>query len=137
MQYLDTILSIVASLVAIIIAILSYRKSSHTEKRILRTARLSAKLDREIQPQHARFTLVIENNGETEARNIKTMIDGKPLLEHPVIPQNEKEITQIGPHSFIRYNMAVTMGQAGPYDIEINWEDDSKELGFYSTILTL
>ena len=133
MQYLDSILSIVA----IIIAILSFIKSSNTEKRILRTARLSAKLDREIQPQHKRFTLVIENNGDAAARNLKTMIDGKPLLEHPVIPQDTKEIDRVGPRSFIRYTMAVTMGQAGPYEIEINWDDDSKKPGFYSTILTL
>ena len=94
-------------------------------------------MNREILPQHKRFTLDIKNNGESEARNIKTMIDDKPLIEHPVIPQNIKEITLVGPHSFIRYSMAVTMGNTGPFDIKISWEDDSGEPGFYRTILTL
>jgi len=105
--------------------------------RKFKKANLVASLDREPQRNYIRFTLVINNEGNSEAREIKVRIDGKPLLEHPVIPSNETEIRTVGPKSFIRYNLAIASGNTGPFEVEIGWSDDSGEPGSYRTTLTL
>lgn len=83
------------------------------------------------------YHLVVENKGLSEARDIEIILAGKPILEHPAIPQGTDEITRVGPNSSIQYLLAPSMGNYPPFDIEITWEDDSGEVGEYSTTLTL
>jgi len=83
------------------------------------------------------YHLVVENKGVCGACNIKINLDGKPLLEHPTILKNIKEITQVGPNSNFRYLLGLSMQARPPSAIEIIWEDDSGEPGKYGTTLTL
>lgn len=138
---MDTMIALGAllvSLLSLLIAWRSSKKSSRIERLHQTQANLSARLDREVA--HAGrilFYLVIDNRGEAEAQNIRVNIDGNTILKSPVIPDNVEEITQIGPKSFFRYPMAITMGESPPYDIKITWEDNSGKPGYYTSKMTL
>jgi len=125
------------ALLALVISGISLWKSHKTEAKTQKKANLISRLEREPQRNFMRITLVIENLGESEARNVEVKLDGAPLLEHACIPDNVDEIERIGQHSFIRYPFAVTMGNAGPYEIMIKWKDNTGEPGYYFTSLTL
>lgn len=81
--------------------------------------------------------LQIENKGLSEARNIDLVLDNKSVMEHPGILKTQSEVKQVGSESSFRYELSVTGGQNIPSRVEITWEDDSDELGKYSTTLTL
>ena len=81
------------------------------------------------------YHIVIRNEGEAVARDVQTTLDGKPLLEHPVIPNGEQEARKIGPNSEVKYIAAVSFNCAPPFDIAVQWEDESGEAGTYETTL--
>jgi hypothetical protein len=102
-----------------------------------RTEAKRAKLTAYLQKTgRSNFHIVIRNDGESLARDVIIMLDGKPLLEHPVIPQGEQEVSKIGPHSEVKYIAAVHFGCAPPFDIAIQWHDEAGEGGKYETTLT-
>ena len=87
--------------------------------------------------QTPEYKLRIENKGLGEARDVKVILDDKPILEHPAIPQGTSEVTKVGPNSPIQYLLSLSMQTTPPFILEITWEDDSGEPGEYSTTLTL
>jgi len=145
------------SVIAIIVSILAFRKSLKTQNRLVdieevrekdrlaekNKANLTAKIIKEALPRSGsikidtNYYLQIENKGSSEARDVKVVLDGKPLLEHPTILKNIEEITQVGPNTDFRYLLVLSMQGRPPSNIEIEWEDDSGEPGNYSTTLTL
>jgi len=147
-----SILSIVISAIAIIVAIWTHSRSHKLQKRIVnleetrerdrlntkQKANLTAQIKREktvrgIEVNNAEF-LVIENKGFAEARNITVKLDKKPLLEHKVTA-DRKEVKIIGPQSQIQYRLLFTMQVYPPFEIDITWEDDSREPGKYRSTL--
>ncbi len=100
-------------------------------------AYLKAKLQK-LQKKDERnsYHLVIENVGQGTARNVKAMLDRKPIIKHPAILPDQQEITLIGPASEISYIMAVTLSCSPPFEFKVTWEDDSGEPGEYITTLT-
>ena len=147
--------SLIVSIIAVIISGIAVYISWRTQNRLVdieevrekdrlaekKKANLTVRISRELLTRGTRSTtqhfLYIENSGNSEARDIKVNLDGKPLLEHPTILQNTEEITQVGPNSNFRYSLVLSMRGRPPSSIEISWEDDSGELGKYSTTLTL
>ncbi len=89
------------------------------------------------QNRDGRPVLRILNNGFAEARNIKVVLDNKPVLEHDGIFKNQKEICQVGPQSSFQYLQFLCDQLDPPNEVKITWEDDSGEPGEYSTTLTL
>ena len=82
------------------------------------------------------YRLFIKNTGQGMARNVKVILDGKPVLEHPAIPQGEQVARLIGPGSEISYLMAISFDCHPPFELSITWDDESGETGKYSTSLT-
>jgi len=82
------------------------------------------------------YRLLIINDGPGTARNVKAMLDGKPILEHPAIVSSQQEIGTIGPGSEISYIAAITNDCSPPFEFKVTWEDDSGEPGEYETTLT-
>lgn len=82
------------------------------------------------------YRLVIENIGNCEARNIVLQMDGKLFADHPAAMENEGPIRSIGPHTRVTKLLAITMGCAPPFELDITWEDDSGEPRHYRTTLT-
>ena len=149
--------SLIVSIIAVIISGIAVYISWRTQKRLVdiedarekdrlaekKKANLTANIEKEVlisrngRKQTNQHFLYIENSGNSEARNIKVNLDGKPLLEHSTILKNTEEITQVGPNSDFRYLLVLSMQGRPPSSIEITWEDDSGEPGKYSTTLTL
>lgn len=97
-----------------------------------------AALQPEIRPTNRRdYRLYICNRGQAEARNVKILMDGKPLLDHPVVPKGETLPDLIGPGAEISCCLAISFESPPPFEINITWEDNSGEQGFYRTKLTL
>jgi hypothetical protein len=71
------------------------------------------------------YWLVVRNEGLVTARNIRVLLDGKSVLEHPLVPRGEDEVKTLGPGAESRYILAVTMGGPSVLDARIDWEDDS------------
>lgn len=82
------------------------------------------------------YRLFIKNTGQGTARNVKVILDGKPVLEHPAIPRGEQEARLIGPGSEISYLMAISFDCHPPFELSITWDDESGETGKYGTSLT-
>ena len=74
------------------------------------------------------YWLVIRNDGMTLARDVRVLLDGKPAIEHALIPRGETEITTIGPGTEYRYILAVSYQSPRIVDVLIQWDDDSGEL---------
>lgn len=147
----------VVSLAAIVFSFIAWFKTRQIEKKQLDIEQAREK-DRLAEKQKANLTakivseplrsvtghkqitqhlLRIDNTGHAQAHNIKVLLDGKSLLEHPAILKNEKEIRQVGPNSQFQYVLATTMQARLPSDLRIKWSDDSGEPGSYRTTLTL
>lgn len=82
------------------------------------------------------WRLFVLNTGEGTARNVTLTLDGKPLLEHDVVPRGEQEAKTIGPGSDVSYCMAISRGCHPPFEFEATWDDDSGQRGTYGTTLT-
>lgn len=147
----------VVSLAAIVFSFIAWFKSRQIEKKQLeieerrekdrlaekQKANLTAEIVSEPllslsgRRQTTRHLLRIHNTGLAQARNIKVLLGGKSLLEHPAILQNTVEVSEVGPKSPIQYVLVLSSATYPPFDLEITWSDDSKEPGFYQTTLTL
>jgi len=145
----------VLSLAACIGSAVAWRKSHNVQKRQVameekrerdrliekKKARLLAEIVREdvVRGTHAgtAHRLSITNKGQAEARDIKLTIDGKPILEHPAIPHRVlQEFHILGPGSSAQFPVAVTRATHLPWQVEVDWTDDSGEPGHYRTIVT-
>ena len=152
-----SIIAAVISVIAIVVSIWTHSRSHKLQARIValeearekdrlaekNKANLTAKITKELirrsstsRPYYQHY-LVVENGGLCGARNIKIILAGKPILEHPAVLQSTDEITQVGPNSHIQYLLALSAGNFPPFNIEITWEDDSGEPGKYHTTLTI
>lgn len=90
-----------------------------------------------LKRQALKDVIVIRNNGLCEARDVEVRLDDKPLLEHPAIKKDEKEIKHINANYSISYNLYLNhRGGIRPRECEISWEDDSGVTGNYKTTLT-
>ena len=82
------------------------------------------------------YRLYIVNTGRAEARNVRVKLDGKPLAMHCAYVQGDEVPTHIGPDSEVSCLLALSLGCSPPFDIEIEWEDDSGLERTYRSTLT-
>ncbi len=110
-------------------------EESRERERAIQSKKACLKAElREVERNNHR--LVIENSGQGTARNVKATLDGKPILEHPIIAYGQQEIILIGPYSEISYITGITFGCSSSFKFKVTWEDDSGEPGEYETTLT-
>jgi hypothetical protein len=83
------------------------------------------------------YKLIIVNEGSSEARSIRTLIDNQPILSHSLVPRGSEEITQLGPGATISYLLAVTMGTNPVISVSLSWQDDSGEPEQWSSQLNI
>ena len=79
---------------------------------------------------------MITNHGDAEARNVRVIMDGKPLEEHKTAVSNDHMPELVGSNSEISCLLAINMGNAPPFNVEIKWDDDSGIDKEYRTTLT-
>ena len=101
-------------------------------QRQAQSAEVRASIDRDEQDFRERiigrspkYWLVIRNDGMALARNVQVLLDGKSLIDHKLV--GEEEITAIGSGTEHRYILKVSLNSAGIVDVLIRWDDDSGE----------
>lgn len=100
--------------------------------KLARRAVLRAKLLSDLNGGHR---LCVDNRGQSEARGIRIIMDGKPLGEHPAVHSGLEIPEVMEPGSEISWHV-VTFDSSPPFKIEILWEDDSGDPGRYRATLT-
>lgn len=84
------------------------------------------------------YKLVIENHGESEARQVKAMLDRKLLRDHPlVVDCNRDEISVIGPGTATSFLLGVTLETVFPVKAKATWNDGTGEANSFETELYL
>src|SRR4051794_39432283 len=81
------------------------------------------------------YEFVISNNGPGKARDIKVMLDGKPLHEHPVMANQPEKPDRMSAGSVLKYPFCPSMDNPAPDTVRIEWNDDSGEAGVYESDL--
>jgi len=133
-------LSIAALVVSIASAIATSRISSRQnalqeQMLALETAREqdrrreaeSAQVTASIERWGREHRLRIQNSGSVTARNVRVLMDGKPLREYELILQGEDEISVLGPGVDATYILAVAQQSPGVVLVRIEWSDDSAD----------
>jgi len=91
------------------------------EEREQNSAILTAHLERYHQSMGK---IVIDNKGQSEARNVNVIIDGTPILKHRSIFDPTKSHPVVGPNSQVVYKINVTKDLPPPNQIELSWDDN-------------
>jgi|AntRauTorckE6833_2_1112554.scaffolds.fasta_scaffold47326_2 hypothetical protein len=120
--------ALIISILAIGISIITWLKSHNIdrarrddEERDQNSANLTAHLERHKQSMGK---IVIDNIGQSEARNVQVMLDGTPILEHKSIFDPTKSHPVIGASSQIVYKINVAKDLPPPNHIELSWNDN-------------
>jgi hypothetical protein len=120
--------ALIISILAIGISIFTWFKSHKIdqarrddEERDQNSAVLKAHLERH---QASMGKIVIDNIGQSEARNVQVMLDGTPILKHKSILDPTKAHPVVGPQSLVVYKINVTEDNPPPNRIEITWDDN-------------
>jgi hypothetical protein len=87
----------------------------------------SAQVTASIERWGREHRLRIQNSGSVTARNVRVLMDGKPLREHELILQGEDEISVLGPGVDATYILAVAQQSPGVVLVRIEWSDDSAD----------
>lgn len=87
----------------------------------------------------------VHNDGPGTARNIRFRMDGFTLAEPRHLKHNPEEVTELPPHDSFHYRVSYGMGSfdsprgevqsAGPWKVELSWEDDSGESNQYEKLV--
>ena len=140
-------LSFVVSGLATWIAWKAYRESVGLQQRMLKIEE-QREWDRQLSASQALlhpvlrktekgfYRLCLVNSGTAAARNVRVMLGGKPLSEHPAAVPGDDMPTHVGPKSEVSCLLALTSGCCPPFDIEVRWEDDSGSDRSYRGTLT-
>ncbi len=138
--------SLVVAIIALIFSTLSHRKANSIQQQLFeieqqrqndrQKQRLSAQLFTELRKKENSYRLVLINQGNAEARNVRIMMDGKPLVEHTVSISNDILPDVVGAKSETSCLLGIHMGNGPPFNIEVKWDDDSGNDKKYRTTLT-
>jgi len=90
-----------------------------------------------IQKAGRDWRLIVTNEGQATARNVKIELDGGPLMAHTLVVRGHEEMTKLGPGASARYLLAPTMGSPMMVDARVTWDDDSGDGRAWESHLTL
>lgn len=140
-------LALVVSIVSVIAAVRTANTQNRLQERLVtletareqdrlrqaRSAELRASIERSERHFRERMVgrssdvaLVIRNEGVAPARAIRVMLDGKPALEHALIPRGGSDLTKLGAGASFRYLLAMSFQSPDVLDIMIEWDDESE-----------
>jgi hypothetical protein len=98
----------------------------------LKKAELRGSLERLSSHTH-RF--VVANRGPADAKNIRVFIDGTPVDQHDSVMNRDGIPSTIAKRDKASCQMCFTLQTAPPFNLRIEWEDDSGEPGVLESIL--
>lgn len=149
------VIQILLAAAAIGVSVMALIRGGRTQTRLVKVdERLVAieetrESDRQLDSRKARLTafvardaignrhvLRIENSGSAEARDVKVLLDGVPVFEHPAVLRLGDEKAIVGPNSHVHYGFILTSGTLPPAEVVLSWTDDSGEEGHYCNSLS-
>ena len=153
-------LSLAVAGASFVVSFFAWRKSNENQERLLGVEQQEqGQADATIQEQevfvcaeiekegitgkdgktHYQYWLLIHNRGPGEARDVKVLLDGRPLPQHPAISGSVKEISQIAPGISISYCLMVwpESQQARTLYVKITWCDEAGQPAMWEQILAL
>ena len=117
--------SLVISIIAIGISILIWfisHKINQARRNDEKTEQNSAALKGHLEKKPGR--LVIENVGNSEARNVIIKVDGLTVKDSPSVGVFETQEYVIGPHSRMELPVTINVETPVPKKIDILWDDN-------------
>ena len=81
------------------------------------------------------YELLILNDGDGDARNVKLWLDGVPAAEQPAGEDVPSEKERLGAHGSLKFAFLPDLSTPLPRAIRIEWEDASGEKGLYESDL--
>jgi len=136
---------ICVSIIALVISALSLKISRASEKdrqREIRTAILTAQLNKRIIDDNGNyeFSLEIMNRGKAIAKNIKICINGNPAEEYTNLFLGAAMwgglgengiISELDAGTKVEYPLMYSIGDPARIDIELRWSDELREQRFF------
>lgn len=118
--------SLVVSVVALLVSYRAQREANAAQRRIVeieeqrerdrQMQRCQARLQPELRRQvSGSYRLYLVNHGESEARNIRVRLDGKPIREHCAAVQGDTLPDRVGPGGEVSCLLAISLDCAPPY----------------------
>lgn len=147
-QWIVSIIALALSAFSIVLGWRSTRRDADIQSRLLKIEEerqeaeqrdsQSAKLRAYIEKTGRHdYRLIVENHGAGTARQVRTVIDDVPVSEHEAIIDGSDEIRSIGPQSDIGFIASLTMGGKNPpWNVRLQWRDDSGRQGAYESTVT-
>jgi hypothetical protein len=80
--------------------------------------------------------LYVFNVGPTPARNIRVILDGKPISQHPYIHQGQELIGVLGPGAQKEFIVVTWDGMPTHFHCQVSWENLHGEPGAWESELT-
>jgi len=113
-------ISLIVSVIAVAVAVWAHWREHRLGKRMLALEEARER-DRRVKKQKAQLVarlnrdrLYIENKGESEAREVTVLLDGKPVLKHPAVLGGQEEVRQVGPRSRFHYLLGISFQTPAP-----------------------
>ncbi len=142
-----SVFALILSIVAIALSRSSSKKANELQEAMVRierardkkqeTASLSAMLKASIIRGRQGTTMMIANEGQSSAESIRIFIDDTNILDHPIIPTGQDDITQLAPGAESKYVLTRSMGDPGTVSIKIRWDDSAGEGKIWESQLSL
>lgn len=83
-----------------------------------------------------RTMLVLRNNGDAPAEDVKVEFDGEPIDEHGSVHYDEATIPKIGSGAESPILVSVHSGHNPPFHVRLRWSDGTGEDNSFETTLT-
>lgn len=138
-----SVFAVIISIASLGFAIVSFCKSHKVAKRQLeieesrRSDEKAAFLTCHFHYDGKKRVLRVTNKGNGQARNIKLLLDGISIKEHPCWLSRQNEISVISGQNYADYLLSLTMSSPIPKNAEIYWDDDIKNSNVNKGALTL
>ena len=83
------------------------------------------------------YRLRIMNQGPSIARNIRTELEGRPMMDHEWLVRQGEPASTLGSGADATYILGISMGSPLIARVRITWEDDSGELRAWESELKI
>lgn len=139
--------SLVVSVIALVLSLRAHREANVAQRRIVEIEEQREQEKRlnfrqaGLQPElrktgQGSYRLYLVNGGMAEARKVRVTLDGKPLAEHGAAVRGDSMPLRVGPGAEVSCLLGISLDCAPPFEVEVQWDDDSGTGRTYRTTLT-
>ncbi|MBZ4669363.1 MAG: hypothetical protein JG775_2516 [Defluviitaleaceae bacterium] len=151
-EFLISIISLIVSIIAVWISYSTQKRNNEIQQRLVhieeqreydrKIKSRQANLHAELRKEERGYKLYLINSGESEARNIRVEINGKPL-RYGVFETGQDGVgiygslpSYVSSNSEVSYFIWPSPECFPSFEIEVKWDDDYQKDRSYKSILT-